>query len=29
MSGLGLETVPSGPLGSGTYSTGSVTLTVY
>jgi hypothetical protein len=29
MSGLGFETVPSGPLGRGTYQTGSLTLTVY
>ena len=29
MSGLALETVPSGRLGAGTYTTGNVTLTVY
>ena len=29
MSGLGLEDVPSGPLGTGTYTTGSLTLTVF
>jgi hypothetical protein len=29
MSGLGLETVPSGPLGSGTYKTENVILTVF
>jgi hypothetical protein len=29
MSGVGLEDVPSGPLGTGTYTTGSVTLTVH
>ncbi len=29
MSGLGLESVPSGPLGTGTYTTENLTLTVY
>jgi hypothetical protein len=29
MSGLGLETVPSGPLGTGTYTTENLTLTVF
>jgi hypothetical protein len=29
MSGLGLETVPSGPLGTGTYKTENLTLTVF
>jgi hypothetical protein len=29
MSGLGLESVPSGPLGTGTYTTENLTLTVF